>query len=78
MTNTGNVALKFSEFTDANCSNVSGVPTELARGAKATISCEDKLTATGLYDNEAEIEGNDGNHAARTQFANLGREHDNR
>ena len=59
VSNTGNVPLTFSNFTDANCGTVSGGPGEspLAPGAATTYTCEHLLNAVGTYSNEASDTG---------------------
>ena len=56
----GPLPLSFANFTDANCQNIGGGPgaNVLAAGASTTWTCEHKLTTTGLYTNEASVEGN--------------------
>jgi uncharacterized repeat protein (TIGR01451 family) len=55
--NTGNVALTFSNFTDAHCDagTVAGGPgtSPVAPGASSTYTCDHVLTAVGSYTNEA-------------------------
>jgi uncharacterized repeat protein (TIGR01451 family) len=55
VTNTGNVALTFSAFTDENCEDVTGGPgaTQLALGASATYLCNHVLAEVGRYSNTA-------------------------
>ena len=55
VTNTGNVVLTFSDFTDENCENVTGGPgaTQLALGASATYLCNHVLAEVGRYSNTA-------------------------
>jgi uncharacterized repeat protein (TIGR01451 family) len=60
VTNTGNVTLKFSNFTDTKCEGIAGGATELAAGASTTFTCHHKLTAVGTWTNVATIEGNEG------------------
>ena len=59
VTNTGNVPLKFSNLTDANCTNLAGGPgnSEVAPSKSATYTCNHVLTAPGQYVNEASVEG---------------------
>ncbi len=56
----GPLPLSFANFIDANCTNIGGGPgaTVLAAGESTTWTCEHKLTTTGLYTNEASVEGN--------------------
>ncbi len=59
--NTGNTSLKFGALSDANCEGVSpGTEETIAAGGEQTYTCSHKLTATGVYVNEASIEGNEG------------------
>jgi uncharacterized repeat protein (TIGR01451 family) len=60
VTNTGNVTLKFSNFTDAKCEGIAGGANELAPGASTTFTCTHKLTSVGRWTNVATIEGNEG------------------
>jgi uncharacterized repeat protein (TIGR01451 family) len=54
--NTGNTALTFSNFTDANCEGIEGGPSKaLAPGESATYTCEHTLTAAGSYENRAAV-----------------------
>ena len=57
VTNTGNVSVKLTKLTDANCTNLSGpLPVVLAPGEAATYRCEHELTTPGLYTNQVEAE----------------------
>ncbi len=59
--NTGNVALKFTQLSDATCQGISPSAEEtVPAGGEETYSCSHKLTAEGVYSNEASIEGNEG------------------
>jgi uncharacterized repeat protein (TIGR01451 family) len=60
VTNTGNVTLKFSHFTDTKCEGIAGGASELAPGASTTFTCSHKLTSVGIWTNAATIEGNEG------------------
>jgi acetyl esterase/lipase len=59
--NTGNVSLKFGELTDSGCEGISpsGEDT-IAAGGEEIYTCRHELTTTGVYSNEATIEGNEG------------------
>ncbi len=61
VTNTGNVPLKLTNFSDPNCESLSGGAAELAPGAKTTFLCSHKLTsadhAAGIYCNTATATG---------------------
>jgi uncharacterized repeat protein (TIGR01451 family) len=57
VTNTGNTKLNLSNFTDANCSNVSGGAAELAIGGSTIFTCEHALATTGTWTNEGTITG---------------------
>ncbi len=61
VTNTGNVALTFSNFTDAHCDEgtISGGPggSPVAPGGSTTYTCEHVLSAVGSYGNEASDTG---------------------
>ena len=57
VTNTGNVSVKLTKLTDANCTNLTGpLPVVLAPGEAATYRCEHELTTAGLYTNQVEAE----------------------
>jgi plastocyanin len=59
--NTGNVPLEFKKLIDANCEDISPSGEEtLAAGEEQTYTCEHELRASGVYTNEASIEGNEG------------------
>ena len=59
--NTGNVTLKFGDLSDSNCSGISPSGGEtLPAGSEQAYTCSHKLTSTGVYSNEATIEGNEG------------------
>ena len=61
VTNTGNVALKFSALKDTACEGLSPTGTsELAAGKAETFTCTHTLGSVGSYTNEASIEGNEG------------------
>ena len=60
VTNTGEVPLKFANFSDPACTNIKGGAKELTPGQTATWTCEHKLTTTGKYINSAAVEGGDG------------------
>ena len=57
--NTGNVPLKLSNFTDANCANIAGGPgvSELAPSESTAYSCERAISHSGTYVDEASVEG---------------------
>jgi uncharacterized repeat protein (TIGR01451 family) len=59
VTNSGNVPLTLTEFTDPNCGPVSGGPgsAELAPGAKTTYTCTRVLESPGPHLNTAEVHG---------------------
>jgi hypothetical protein len=63
VTNTGNVPLTFSAFTDSHCSSIAGGPgsTPLAPGESTTWTCSHTLTAkdkkAGIYENTATVKG---------------------
>lgn len=59
VTNRGNTTLAFelSGLKDPNCTNAAGPqPSEIAPGHSTTYTCEHKLTATGIWPNEATVE----------------------
>ncbi|HEX4467238.1 MAG TPA: hypothetical protein VH025_08615 [Solirubrobacteraceae bacterium] len=59
--NTGNVTLTFQALTDANCSAITPSGEETVAGAGEQVyTCSHELTETGVYGNEASIEGNEG------------------
>jgi uncharacterized repeat protein (TIGR01451 family) len=62
VTNTGNVPLSFSSFSDPHCEGITGGPgtSALAPGEATTYTCSHTLTSTGPYTNEASVEGSDG------------------
>jgi uncharacterized repeat protein (TIGR01451 family) len=72
VTNSGNVPLTLTEFTDPNCEGVSGGPgsAELAPGAKTTYTCTRVLESPGPHLNTAEVHGDppygDGNPVSST------------
>jgi uncharacterized repeat protein (TIGR01451 family) len=76
VTNTGNVPLTFSNFTDAKCSGVAGGPTgALELGKSATYTCSHALTladANKPYENSAAVTGTPpvGQGSAITQTSN--------
>jgi hypothetical protein len=59
--NTGNVALKFSNFTDAQCDQptIAGGPGEggVAPGSPTTYTCSHLLASAGRYVNQATVTG---------------------
>lgn len=59
--NTGNVALKLSSFTDAQCDplTLAGGPGEgsVAAGSSTTYTCSHMLASTGRYVNQATVTG---------------------
>ena len=56
--NTGEVALTFSNFVDANCTNiVAPAAAELAPGESASYTCEHTLAQAGGWANEATVTG---------------------
>jgi hypothetical protein len=61
VTNTGNVALTFSSFTDPRCDEgtIAGGPGKVpvAPGSSTTFTCSHVLTAAGTYINEASVTG---------------------
>jgi len=61
VTNTGNVALTFSGFTDANCDpgTIAGGPgsSSVAPGEPTTYTCDHVLKAEGIYTNDATVTG---------------------
>ena len=61
VTSTGNVALTFSSFTDANCDSgtIAGGPgsSPVAPGESTTYTCDHVLTTIGSYTNEATVTG---------------------
>jgi hypothetical protein len=58
VTNTGNVPLTFSEFTDAKCESVTGGPVEaVAPGASTTYFCQHLLTEAKAYSNSGTVTG---------------------
>ena len=62
--NTGNVSLKFTKLTDADCEKITPSAEEtVAPGAEELYSCTRKITSTGTYSNEARIEGSEGDPA---------------
>jgi uncharacterized repeat protein (TIGR01451 family) len=60
--NTGDVPLKFTNFTDPNCEGISGGPGSSAVpvGGSTTFTCTHTLTSPGTWTNVATIEGNEG------------------
>ena len=72
VTNSGNVPLTLTEFSDPNCEGVSGGPgsAELAPGAKTTYTCTRVLESPGPHLNTAEVQGDppygDGNPVSST------------
>jgi hypothetical protein len=62
VTNTGNVPLKFSNFTDADCEGISGGPgnNPVPIGGSTKFTCSHTLTSTGTWPNVASVEGNEG------------------
>ncbi len=61
VTNTGNVSVKLTKITDANCTNITGpAKAELAPTESTTYSCEHELTSAGVYANQAEVETESG------------------
>ena len=56
------MALKFKPLSDSGCTGItpSGEETVAAIGGEQTYTCEHMLTSTGVYGNEASIEGNEG------------------
>jgi uncharacterized repeat protein (TIGR01451 family) len=54
VTNTGNVPLTFSEFSDEKCENVTPGSSSLEPGESTTYTCDHVLTTTGPYANTAE------------------------
>ena len=61
VTNTGEVPLTMSDFTDAHCDSgtIAGGPgaTPLSPGASTTYTCNHKLASTGDYTNQASVDG---------------------
>jgi len=56
--NTGNVTLKFSKLSDANCEGISpSGEVEIAPGGKQVYTCSHVLDKVGKYSNEATITG---------------------
>jgi hypothetical protein len=61
VTNTGNVPVKLTKITDANCTNIVGPgKAELAPKESTTYTCEHELTSVGIYTNQAEVETENG------------------
>jgi uncharacterized repeat protein (TIGR01451 family) len=61
VTNTGNVPLKFSKLSDANCEGISpSGEVEIAPGGEQAYTCSHVLDKVGKYSNEASITGNEG------------------
>ena len=61
VTNTGNVPLKFSKLSDANCEGISpSGEVEIAAGGEQVYTCSHLLDKVGKYTNEASITGNEG------------------
>ncbi len=59
--NTGELPLKLSALTDANCAGISPAGEgELAPGSTTTYTCEHLLSEVGAYTNTASITGNEG------------------
>ena len=56
------LALVFSNFSDANCTNIAGGPgvSSVPPAGSATFTCEHTLTSVGQYVNEASIEASEG------------------
>ncbi len=64
VTNTGNVSVTLTKFTDANCTNLTGpLPVVLAPTQAATYRCEHELTTVGVYANQVEVETDKGGKA---------------
>ena len=60
VTNTGELPLTFSNFTDAHCTNISGGPTgPVPTFGSTTWTCEHALTVEGEWTNEATVEGSE-------------------
>src|SRR5205823_10803239 len=57
--NTGNEAVEIAQFTDVNCTNISGGAAIIGVGSSATWTCEHTLTTTGEYTNVAVVESNE-------------------
>ncbi len=74
VTNTGNVPLKLSNFTDEKCEGISGGPGETAvqPGKSTTYTCDHVLTEPGPYSNSASDTGTppEGDGSAITQTSN--------
>lgn len=79
VTNTGNVPLTFSNFTDEQCESISGGPSgPLAPGKSATYTCQHILSGIGPYPNSAtdtgtppEGDGEPVTHTSNTVVANV-------
>jgi uncharacterized repeat protein (TIGR01451 family) len=57
VTNTGNVTVKLTKITDANCTNIAGpAKAVLAPTESTTYTCEHVLASAGTYTNQAEVE----------------------
>jgi len=57
VTNTGNVPLSLSNFTDTQCAGISGGAAELAPGDFTIFTCMHMITSTAPYVNVAAVEG---------------------
>jgi hypothetical protein len=57
--NTGNEPLRFSNFSDANCTNLAGGPgtTEVKPTESTRYTCERSVSKDGTYVDEASVEG---------------------
>ena len=61
VTNTGETPLTFSDFRDANCTNLAGGTTGPVKPHEAaTWTCEHELTSEGEWVNLASVEGDEG------------------
>jgi hypothetical protein len=60
VTNTGQVPIALSAYSDPNCEDPSGGASEVAVGQAVTFTCVHKLTGTGSWMNEASVSGNEG------------------
>ena len=74
VTNNGNTALTFSNFTDTNCDEgtIAGGPgaTPVEPGSSTIYTCEHLLTTVGIYTNEATDTGTPGEGTPITKTSN--------
>lgn len=59
VTNTGNVPLKLTGFSDPRCTNITAGASEIGVGVTTRFTCEHTLTSFESYVNEATIIGNE-------------------